>query len=134
MNRQNQEARAAAKFAQIITRDRNSKPIKISVPGHEGRKYSVILKRNGKEAVAECLLDEKFGSSPCPSHSICYHIKAAVIAAAEDAGYSVAFTKTREDAYKLKNFGALVNKVVTKSGLTQYFATFEERTNGNENK
>ena len=128
-NSYGQEARAAAKFSQVITYDKDRKPKVISVPGHSGRRYNVILRRVGKGLEAECLQEIQFGFRACPSvHKVCYHIKAAIIVAASYSGFKVAFTQTEKDARRLRNLGMGANKVISKVGSEQWFVTFRKDT------
>ncbi len=82
------EARAAAKFAAVLQRDKQGRVRSVIVPGHEGKQYQVIIRREFSTGISvECLLSTNAGHvAQCAgnSHSICYHALAALIKAVGD--------------------------------------------------
>ena len=101
------EARALAKFAKI-QRD-TGKVFDVILPGHEAKKYRVILKwkRTGKDYIlqSECNLETGIGLKPCKGNqfNVCYHVLAAIIAVAKAHGSEVAFATNEADAKRMVN-------------------------------
>ena len=120
------EAKSAARFAGVIQRNSADKPTMITVPGHNGKQYDVIVKRlEGGLLVCECrLYTGKNGYAPCPgSNFVCYHALGSVIAVAQDSGYSLVLCHSEKDAKRLINrYGGAVLKVVNKVGSDEVFA------------
>ena len=84
------EARAAAKFVRIMSRNSKGQATSVSVPGHQGKTYLVIIRRFSGKISTECLLETGFGTKPCPgTNSVCYHSMAAIMAVAKDAGVKI---------------------------------------------
>jgi len=117
------EARAATKFTQIITRDAQGKPKTLYVPGHDGKRYQVIVRRiqvAGRNVVTtECRQDAgRLGYKPCPGNgrTVCYHAMAAVIASAADSGYKVAFSDDANAAVRLSHMGGSANELMAHNG------------------
>lgn len=104
------EAKKLQGFIQILDRDKTGKPCKLNVPGHEGRRYTVILRRQKGKLLAECLHSEASSNWPCEgsNKSICYHCLAAIIATAADSGKKVTFFEEYKDAKNYSNFGGVV--------------------------
>jgi hypothetical protein len=104
------EAKKLQGFIQIMDRDKTGKPCKMNVPGHEGRRYAVILRRQTGKLLAECLHSEASSNWPCEGSlkSICYHCLAAIIAAAADSGKKVVFFEEYAVAKNYSNFGGAV--------------------------
>lgn len=99
-------AMRALEFCGIVDRDEFGKPIKVLVPGHEGRQYEVSIDRipafEGKRAefLVEC--HQKDTEVACLGNSnghICYHVIAALIKSCEKQGWLTFF----ED-YESANF------------------------------
>ena len=104
------EAQAASRFALPTKQGSGTVKHKIIVPGHDGRRYTVLLRPIVGGYSGECLLDTgALGTlSACPSvkgnnNGACYHIGAALIAAASVAGYKLAFCRTEANARRLRN-------------------------------
>jgi len=105
------KAKAAAKFAAIVTRDRDNKPATLVVPGTSGKRYQQILRRSKRVITSECRLETGSGYVNCKGNSnghVCYHSIAATIAVAQDAGCSVSFCSSEQDADRLAHMGGSV--------------------------
>lgn len=104
------EAKKLQGFVQILGRDKMGKPCKFIVPGHAGRRYMVILRRQKGKLLVECLHNEAGSNWECEgsSKSICYHCLAAVMAAAADGGKTVVFFAEYAAAKKYSNLGGVV--------------------------
>lgn len=104
-----EKARAGARFAKVVQKDKAGKVRAIVVPGSDGKQYQVILRRHGGIWSGECRLDAgPAGYVPCPGNKngfACYHCMAAVIVAAEDARKKVQFANSEPKAKKLENLG-----------------------------
>lgn len=96
-----QRARAIAKnnLVGIVEHDRDGRAKVLVVPGSEGKRYEVIIRRNGK-MTTECRLDTGIGYRPCKgnNHSVCYHSIAALIVAAQERECEVAICRTEGEA------------------------------------
>ena len=75
-------------------------PISLSVPGHDGHRYTVELERDG-------VLSYWCGCKGA-SHSVCYHGLAAAIKVATDKGYILTWAQNKPDAQRLANLGGRV--------------------------
>lgn len=86
----------------VTSRDRDGKIKTAIVPGSEGKRYQVILRRNGKVS-SECRLDTGVGYKGCRgNHSaVCYHSLAVMMAAAAEQGLKISFCDSQADADKL---------------------------------
>jgi hypothetical protein len=51
-----QSAKQATEFIQVLNRDREGRASVVSVPGHQGRRYTVILKRKPGGHFPDCEL------------------------------------------------------------------------------
>lgn len=116
-------ARKASEFAQIVSRDFKGRVKSVLVPGHEGKRYQVFLKRGNGTLLTECQLETGMGFIPCPGagRSVCYHQMAGVIATAHDAGYEVQFCPDRhcaDNIQKLYPGSTLHFEVSTQSDMT----------------
>ena len=72
----------ASEFCHTLQLDKDDRVKSVSVPGHEGKSYRVILRRNGaisgeynRAITTECHLTTSNGDIPCKGNpdSICYH-------------------------------------------------------------
>ena len=111
-------ARKAVEFCHVGT-ERKGIIQTVFVPGHEGRKYRVILKRGKGLVTLECQRMLPYDTSVlCPGgcKTVCYHCMAALIFTAHQAGFDTSFCESKEDALRLKNLheGALMMRVVSK--------------------
>ena len=111
-------ARCAAEFCYVGT-ERNGKIHTVFVPGHEGKKYFVILKRDEKGLILECqhILPHS-NAFLCPGgcKTVCYHQMAAVMFVAQQAGYRTAITETLGDAIRFTHLhdGATISRLMSK--------------------
>lgn len=100
----------------ITNRDRDSKAKTVTVPGSDGKKYQVIIRRHNGHWTTECRLEcGPAGYEDCPGNTktVCYHSFAAIFAAGQDNGCRVhSVTESLEAASLLKR---LVKKAVIKS-------------------
>ena len=97
------DAKAAARFISVLRRDERSRPTILSIPGHEGKRYTVVLVRNDAEKTVrvKCLHSGNM-SDICEGNyrSVCYHSFAAIMFAAKEAGFSVRIFDNEADAKK----------------------------------
>ena len=98
-----EEARAAERFISVLRRDERKRPTILSVPGHEGKRYTVVLVRDdaAKTVKVKCLHSGNM-SDICEGNyrSVCYHSFAAIMFAAKEAGFSVKIFDNEADAKK----------------------------------
>jgi len=104
------EAQAASRFAFPTKQESGTVKHKVIVPGHDGRRYTVLLRPIVGGYSGECLLDTgALGTLPaCLSakgnnNGACYHIGAALLAVASQAGYKLAFCQNKAAAKRLRN-------------------------------
>lgn len=99
-----QSARHVKEFVSVLKVDSQKRPSVLHVPGHGGRIYKVIIRRESGLSV-ECLLDTGNGEIPCQgnSHGLCYHSYAALEKAAESKGFKVYFCADESKAKCLVN-------------------------------
>ena len=104
----------------ITSRDSDSRARTITVPGSNGKKYQVIIRRNNGSWSAECRLEcGSQGYQDCPGNTktVCYHSFAAIFAAGLDNGCRVhSVTGSLAAASRLKR---LVKRAVIKSLYSQ---------------
>lgn len=120
-----EEAKAASRFA-VWQTDRDGKVKNVTLPGHDGKTYRVFLKRAGSTIKGDCYIQaDRCGQLECKggSHATCYHILAAVIIAAREAGGTVRFCETAEDAERLRRMGGTSVTVV--GGGHPVFAVYD---------
>jgi len=110
-----------------VTQEKDGRPKVLVVPGSQGKRYRVILRRsftstaNGRMFVisAECAVETGAGHLSCPGnspkrgrHTICYHSRAAIDFAVENmkkndrwvpSGKKAHWCETYEDAKKISN-------------------------------
>ena len=101
-----QKAKNALPFIGITQRDKNGKPKTLVVPGSKGKKYRVILRREGGIITAECAKElGHLGYENCKgnSHSLCYHSIAAIEFSLREAGFKSHWCETEKDAQRLFN-------------------------------
>lgn len=103
-NRQNlphrvRKAHAAVNFARVTQRDREGRIRAVEMPGSEAKRYLVIIRRKSHLST-ELLLDTGSGyTKPHFAHRyITYHAMAALLMAAEENDYRLAWCANREDA------------------------------------
>lgn len=98
-----EEAKAAAHFVSVLRRDERNRPTILSIPGHEGKRYTVVLVRDDVEKTVrvKCLHSGNV-SDICEGNyrSVCYHSFAAILFSVKEAGYSVRIFDNEADAKK----------------------------------
>lgn len=112
-------ARTLVPFAIITQRNRQGQITGIEVPGRDGKRYSVYLKRTNIGFECQCYLNTGAGEIDCKGSgsSVCYHQIVAIILAAKDAGMEVSVAHTKESAKKINHIkkGKLVGLVSKQS-------------------
>ena len=106
-------AKMAAEFA-VVTKNKAGQVKKVDLPGHDGKRYMVIVKRTSDGIHTDCYVaTRQIGSVPCKGneHATCYHTLAAVVVAAKQMNGEVRFAETEIAADKLARFGGKVVKV-----------------------
>ncbi len=115
-------ARAAAEFAKVTSRTQAGQVQTVIVPGHSGKQYQVIIRRNGNLS-AECRLDTTGGYMPCPGNSnngkICYHSISAVEIAAKEQKLSLSWCQDEHQVIQLSNLGGKPYTVTSHQGSGQ---------------
>jgi hypothetical protein len=112
------DARRAATFAHV-ERGTGNTAYKVTVPGHEGKRYMVLARwerRGGVPVMTlECFLDTPLGvaANQCPSrvhnhNTPCYHCLAATMAIAKFNNQRVSFAESEVDAQRLSRLGGKV--------------------------
>jgi uncharacterized Zn finger protein len=83
----------------VASRDRDGKIKTAYVPGSNGKRYHVILRRNGVVS-SECRLDTAAGFQECKGNhmTVCYHSLAVMLQAAAEQGLEIALCDSEEDA------------------------------------
>jgi hypothetical protein len=126
-----QEARKIAGFVSV--NETSPRTYKCNVPGHDGKRYFVIIRTNGV-AEAECwdVTDRAAGEIPCPAcagRNICYHILAAMIAIGNSKGWKLSLLSDPANADRLSRMGGRTFRIVRKNGATaEAFAVAQEQT------
>lgn len=105
-----EKANAAQKFAQVIQRDRNDKIKSIIIPGSNGKRYQVIIRRGKNGLSTELLLLQGNHGYVKPDYTkqITYHQMATVQMAANESGYKISWCANRDDAIRLAKLGGKV--------------------------
>lgn len=123
-----QKANLATRFVGVLSKDKNNRPKTLEVPGSEGKRYHVILRRYRSKSgfgviSAECRLFLGIGFSDCKGNSsrnnkiaetICYHSRAAIDFTIThkwddskekwvDSGLKSFWAQNLEDAQRLQN-------------------------------
>lgn len=121
-----QKARAAALFAVVTNRDGKGRVRNISVPGTNGKRRMVILRRHrvrgdpvtgwGLSTTCNAIVERGsvVGYVPCPGNTyvtVCYSSMAAIVVALAEKGYDVSFCATAQDAVRLSTLGGDVVKI-----------------------
>lgn len=102
------DGRSASGFVGVLGTDANGKPNVLSVPGHDGRKYEVIVRRFNGGLTFECRQVTSIGHVPCKGQSsgkLCYHSLAALLYLAKSQGCTLKIAQSKDDATKLLNLG-----------------------------
>ena len=101
------KAKAAIAFAKVIQRNKDRQIKSIVLPGSEGKRYQVIIRRDNKRLSTELLLLTGNCGYIKPRYSaqITYHQMAAIMMAANEAGYKIAWAANVNDAKRLERLG-----------------------------
>lgn len=105
-----QSARNAREFVQVLKSDDEGRPYLFLVPGHQGRRYQVELERNGGlRAHCRCMTGAPPGQY-CKGnfYTVCYHILAACLVAAEAQGKELSWCDSEANAERLARTGGEV--------------------------
>jgi hypothetical protein len=96
----------------VLTRDNENRITSASVPGSNGKKYEVIVRRNGG-ITTECRLDIGIGHEQCKGNrmTVCYHSLAVLILCAMEADRGISFCKKEVDAERLSRIEGTVVKI-----------------------
>lgn len=103
-------AKKASVFAHIQSRDPLGRAKVVLVPGHEGKRYRVILRWTKTRVSAECALDSVIGPVPClgGSQTLCYHGLSAILAAFRDRNYNLAISENALGLKRLRSVGGVL--------------------------
>ena len=84
----------------VLSRDPEDRIRSAMVPGTEGKRYHVILRRNNGEMMTECRMEVNGGHENCKGNSrtVCYHSIATLTLCAIEAKKKVAFCNDKESA------------------------------------
>jgi hypothetical protein len=101
------KARAAIAFAKIMQRNKQGQIKSVVLPGSEGKRYQVIVRRSNKRLSTELLLLTGNCGHIKPKYSaqITYHQMAAIMMAASEAGYKIAWAANYQDTKRLERLG-----------------------------
>lgn len=123
-----QSARKVAEFVQVLKSDDEDRPYLFLVPGHQGRRYQVELERNGGlRAHCRCMTSAPPGQY-CKGnfHTVCYHIGAACLVAAETQGKVLSWCDNEDDAERLARVGGEVFAVRSAQSGTSAWGVVRE--------
>lgn len=104
LNQRVVEAKLLATLSNITSKDRNNRARTIDVPGSDGARYRVIIRRDFNTIETECSKSlGHAGHEHCPGNlsGVCRHSIAAVIKSMGEAGYIPRFRKNKTQAQKL---------------------------------
>ena len=113
------DARKVASFVGIDERV-NGKPVALTVPGHDGRKYKVRLDRSRKLSY--------WCGCKGSAHSVCYHGIAAVMRVAREKGWKVSWTRGQSEAIRLSNLGGRPLSLTSERSRVTIWAVVKGRT------
>jgi hypothetical protein len=99
----------AAEFSKAISIDAKGRVREVAVPGHDGARYEVIIKRDekGHDVKCECrqaLADGNYIECEGNEFNTCYHSIVAIMIAAGVMGKQVAFSANKQGADKTARF------------------------------
>lgn len=98
------EAKLLATLSNVVSTDRRGRARLIEVPGSDGARYQVIVRRGFNTIETECSKClGHLGYEHCPGNlsGVCRHSIAAVIKTMGEAGYIPRFRKNKAQAQKL---------------------------------
>lgn len=115
-----QKAKAAALFAVVINRDSKGRVRNVHLPGTDGKRRMVLLRRHrvrgdaaiqwGISTSCSAIIEQgnAVGYVPCPGNTfsaVCYSSMTAILVALAEAGYGCSFCATQGDAERLARLG-----------------------------
>ena len=118
---------AATLFVQALTRDKYGRPTTVIVPGTQGKRYHVIIRRFDNALITvECrLIAGRCGFLGCPGNgprkgkeTICYHSRAAVNFALKEVKMTGSWCESLSDAKRLSHLGGVIFKVKSHQNRT----------------
>jgi len=121
-------AKQTASFARVVTEDSDGRVTRVALPGHNGRRYEVILRHDRSCIIAKCLQD--FGTlgmqlcKACERGLVCYHALAAVEVRA--VGYSISWCGDEGSARLLSNLGGTPFRVKSSHGRHSVWGVWRE--------
>ena len=97
----------------VLSRDPEDRIRSAIVPGTDGKRYHVILRRNNGAMTTECRLEVNGGNEPCKGNSrtVCYHSIAALTLCAIEAKKEVAFCNDKASADLRARISGEINTV-----------------------
>lgn len=100
-----EKAKAASKFAKVLTFDPIGRPTEVLVPGTEGKQYLVRFNRSNGFLQATCENVTTLPHRQCISHAKvpCYHVMAAIEVCARIAKHAVVWCSNEADTKNLNN-------------------------------
>ena len=108
------EAKAVARLGlcQVVTRYPNGRAKLVSMPGHDGHRYSVLLRYDAMDGISgEGMIDTgRPGLLPCPAaehRMLCWHIATAVEVAFREDGFELRWFDNPKSATRSKQRGGL---------------------------
>ncbi|MBD3268535.1 hypothetical protein GF373_17845 [bacterium] len=101
------KAKAAIAFAKVTQCNKEGQIKSVVLPGSKGKRYQVIVRRDNKKLSTELLLLTGNCGYVKPQYSaqITYHQMAAIMMAASEAGYKIAWAANYQDAKRLERLG-----------------------------
>lgn len=110
-------ARSALSFVGILEKDKQGKPKVLIVPGSEGKRYQVIIRRHTNSVSCECRCETGIGFIPCKGNSlndtVCRHSLTAIAFSARLAGKKVSFCESERDARRLGQLGGRIIPIIS---------------------
>lgn len=106
--KQKPKASVASQFVGVTKTDKQGRPSNLIVPGSQGKRYEVILRRfNNAVITGECHLDITYGHLDCPGNSnrknqtLCYHVRASIDFALKEQNLDGAWCSDYQSALTL---------------------------------
>jgi hypothetical protein len=92
-------------FATVTQRDNDGRVRAVILPGSEGKQYHVILRRGPLSAELNLIVNGNLVKPHYAHRTLTYHAMAAVMIAAKEMDYTIAWCANEHDAEKLANLG-----------------------------
>jgi hypothetical protein len=108
------KANAAVRFAKVLNFDAKGYVKAVVLPGSDGKRYHVILRRTPHYISAELNVDTGHGLTqpPYPPLYVTYHMMAAVQIAADAQNHRVKWCANAEDAMRLARIEGMPFRLV----------------------